>query len=298
MEGADVSSIRTRQRRRLGDPGAGRAMPTSIASACAVARDLRHDRGLELPHDLATRTGRCTSAPVGHALPYSRVRVRRGRRRGQGGRATAPPDKIGVVDDGTARACSAATSPARPTRRFVEPGWVNSGDLGRIDANGYLWITGRAKDLIIRGGHNIDPLGDRGSAVRASRGRQWPPWSASPTPTPANCRSPIVAAQARRQGAKPAELLQSVRGRTPGARGGADAALLRRQHSAHGRRARCSSRRCAPTRRGRAGRPPARLLARLRAARAEVRDQTYAACDARHVDHEVRLPGHPCRGRG
>jgi fatty-acyl-CoA synthase len=94
---------------------------------------------------------------VGHPLPYSRVRVVEVDDKGKAVR-DCPPDRIGVVTmHGPGVFSGYATG--SPDAPFVERGWVNSGDLGRVDANGYLWITGRAKDLIIRGGHNIDPLG-------------------------------------------------------------------------------------------------------------------------------------------
>ncbi len=40
---------------------------------------------------------------------------------------------------------------------FNRHGWFMTGDLGRVDAEGYLQVTGRKKDVIIRGGHNIYP---------------------------------------------------------------------------------------------------------------------------------------------
>jgi long-chain acyl-CoA synthetase len=43
------------------------------------------------------------------------------------------------------------------TALVLEDGWFKSGDLGHYDNNGYYYITGRIKDIIIRGGANIAP---------------------------------------------------------------------------------------------------------------------------------------------
>ena len=39
----------------------------------------------------------------------------------------------------------------------LHQGWLDTGDLGSVDENGWIRLVGRVKDLIIRGGHNIDP---------------------------------------------------------------------------------------------------------------------------------------------
>jgi fatty-acyl-CoA synthase len=93
---------------------------------------------------------------VGHPVPYSRVRVVKVDADGHYQRDCVS-NEIGVVAMAGPGVFGGYLNDAHNEGAFVEPGWVNSGDLGRLDEDGYLWITGRAKDTVIRGGHNIDP---------------------------------------------------------------------------------------------------------------------------------------------
>jgi fatty-acyl-CoA synthase len=94
---------------------------------------------------------------VGIPFPYTEVRILQCAEDGTILRecATDEVGEICVRNPGTRP--DTYSDPDKNRGLFAGGTHLRTGDLGRIDADGYLWITGRAKDLIIRGGHNIDP---------------------------------------------------------------------------------------------------------------------------------------------
>lgn len=95
---------------------------------------------------------------VGVILPYCHVRILHSDSAGQVSKECGT-DEVGEICVSNPGVFEGSTYTEVDKNRdlFAEGRYLRTGDLGRIDADGYLWITGRAKDLIIRGGHNIDP---------------------------------------------------------------------------------------------------------------------------------------------
>jgi fatty-acyl-CoA synthase/long-chain acyl-CoA synthetase len=93
---------------------------------------------------------------VGVPFPYTDVRIIKGTADGPMDCAVDEVGEICISNPGVF-AGGTYTEEAKNKDLYYHGAYLRTGDLGRIDADGYLWITGRAKDLIIRGGHNIDP---------------------------------------------------------------------------------------------------------------------------------------------
>ena len=100
--------------------------------------------------------GRKKIGSVGLPFPYADLRILRD---GPTGPEPCGTDEVGeiCVSNPGVIAGGTYTDPERNRDLYRDGRYLRTGDLGRIDEDGYLWITGRAKDLIIRGGHNIDP---------------------------------------------------------------------------------------------------------------------------------------------
>src|SRR6056297_728484 len=94
---------------------------------------------------------------VGVPFPYTDVRILKTDT--SGAPLECATDEVGeiCISNPGVYAGNTYTEAAKNGDLYHYERYLRTGDLGRIDPDGYLWITGRAKDLIIRGGHNIVP---------------------------------------------------------------------------------------------------------------------------------------------
>ncbi len=93
---------------------------------------------------------------VGLPFPYTRVKILHFDAKGKA-RECAPDESGEICVTSPGVVTGATYTEADKNKDLFAGEFLRTGDLGRLDSDGYLFITGRAKDIIIRGGHNIDP---------------------------------------------------------------------------------------------------------------------------------------------
>jgi len=109
---------------------------------------------------IATITPPGVRAPagcVGWRLPYTQLRVVALDAQGNASDQDLPPGQPGMVLFQSPNLFSGFLDAADTAKAFTHDGWLATGDLGFVDDQGRLHLSGRSKDLIIRSGHNIDP---------------------------------------------------------------------------------------------------------------------------------------------
>ncbi len=92
---------------------------------------------------------------VGMRVPYSQIRI--AHLDGVTVTKDCPLGESGVILVKGPQVFVGYKSDIDNASAWIEDGWFNTGDIGYMDADGFLYLSGRAKDLIIRSGHNIDP---------------------------------------------------------------------------------------------------------------------------------------------
>ncbi len=65
------------------------------------------------------------------------------------------PDTVGILCVRGAVTIAGYLNREEATRETIKDGWLNTGDVARIDADGFVYIVDRAKDMVIRGGENV-----------------------------------------------------------------------------------------------------------------------------------------------
>ena len=93
---------------------------------------------------------------IGLRLPYMQMQILMVDSDGKFVRE-ADVDEIGAVCIKGPNVFNGYLDDAQNQGIWPKEGWLNTGDLGRQDRDSFFWLTGRTKELIIRGGHNIDP---------------------------------------------------------------------------------------------------------------------------------------------